>query len=129
LFSDITTKTLGKGGEGTVFVAKHKDTSNEYAMKEIFVNNSKDADKVKNTVEKIRRLSSSPYVVKYYSPVESSQYIYILMEYCRGFILQEFIEKTPANKAHEEVVFFFFFFLIQNCSRIFFPCSTIFFSA
>jgi serine/threonine protein kinase len=111
LFSDITTRTLGKGGEGTVFVAKDKDTNNEYAMKEIFVKDSKDADKVKNTVEKIRKFSSSPYVVKYYSPLESTQYIYILMEYCRGCSLQEFIEKRPADMALEEAVFFFFYFI------------------
>jgi hypothetical protein len=43
------------------------------------------------------------------------------MEYCRGCSLQEFIEKTPANKALDEVVFFFFFFYPKTTPGYSFP--------
>jgi serine/threonine protein kinase len=102
LFSDVTVRILGKGGEGTVYLARHKDTNIEYAMKEIFVKDAEDADKVKKIIETIRKLSST-YIVKYYNPIETSQNVYILMEYCRGDSLQELIKKRSDSPVEEVV--------------------------
>jgi serine/threonine protein kinase len=117
---DSSFKILGKGGEGIVYAVKHANTRNEYAMKEIFVRKPENAVKVKNEIETIRKLPPSPYIVKYYNPMESTQNVYILMEYCRGGSLQEFIEKRASdNLPLKERVFFFFFF----CKNILGYCS------
>jgi serine/threonine protein kinase len=84
-------------------------------MKEFFVKKPEDALKVKNEVEIIRKLSSNLYVVKYYRPVESAQSIFILMEYCKGGSLQEFIQNTLVNQPLEEAVLSIFnFHLLFN---------------
>jgi serine/threonine protein kinase len=129
LFSDITIKTLGKGREGTMYVAKHKETNNEYAMKEIFVKDAKDTNNVKHIIEIIRQLPSSPYIVKYFNSFKSTQNVYILIEYCRGYSLQEFIQKRPSDKPLVESVcfFFFFFILCKKSYRMFFAFSITFF--
>jgi serine/threonine protein kinase len=98
-----------------VYLGKHGDTGFEYAMKEFFVKNPEDAVKVKNEVETIRKLPSSPYVLKYYRPVESAQSVFILMEYCKGGSLQEFIQKLPSDQPlEEEVLSIFNFQLLFN---------------
>jgi serine/threonine protein kinase len=82
---DTTQKILGKGGEGFVYLGKHEDTGFEYAMKEFFVKKPEDAVKVKNEVEIIRKLPSSPYVEE-------------------GGSLQEFILKMLVDQPLEEGV-------------------------
>jgi serine/threonine protein kinase len=111
-FSVLTSKTLGKGGEGTVYLTKHVDNNIEYALKEIFIKNAEESYKVKQTLEVIRKLPSSPYIIKYYSALESANYVYIPMEYCRGGSLQDLIQKRPADRQFEEEVLFTFFFFI-----------------
>jgi serine/threonine protein kinase len=87
-----------------VYLAKHVDTNIEYAIKEIFFKDDKESGKVKQTLEIIRKLLSSPYIIKYYSTLESANYIYVPMEYCRGGGLQDLIQKRPADMQFEEKV-------------------------
>jgi serine/threonine protein kinase len=86
-----------------VYVAKHKDSNNEYAIKEIYVKDVKDSNFVKKSIELVQNFPPNPYVVKYFSPLESTRYVYILMEYCRGGSLEEFIQKRHGHPLQEPV--------------------------
>jgi hypothetical protein len=128
-FTDESKKPVGKGGEGVVYLVKHKQTNHEYAIKEIFIKDPKDADKVKNPIEFIRKIPPSPHIVKYYEPLESAQNIYILMEFCKGGNLQEFIQsRIPDNELLENVSFFFFLFIqLYKYVRMSYASFTLFF--
>jgi serine/threonine protein kinase len=72
-------------------------------VKDIFVKDCKDRSEINNTIKLIQKLSST-YIVKFYDPEDSAQNIYIVMEYCRGGSLQEFIDNRPSNRPLDEVV-------------------------
>jgi serine/threonine protein kinase len=69
--------------EGTVYMAKHVDTNIEYAIKEIFIKDAEESGKIKQTIEVIKKLPSSPYIIKYYSPLETGK----LCIYSHGILL------------------------------------------
>jgi serine/threonine protein kinase len=110
-FTVLISKTLGRGGEGTVYLAKHVDTNVEFAIKEIFINNEEESYKVKETLQIILKLPCSPYILKYYRPFESANYVYIPMEYCGGGSLKDLIYRRAAEMQFKEEVLFIFIFL------------------
>jgi serine/threonine protein kinase len=122
-FLDEFIKTLKNVGESVVYLVKHKKTNCEYAAKKVFVKTPKDSDYIKKSIESIRKLHPNPHIVKYYHPVEVLENVYILMEFCKGGNLQEFIEKRLPDKHIDEKVLFFLFFALKGktplCLHIF----------
>ena len=97
-------KELGKGGSGKVFQVQ-KDNK-YYALKEIKVT-SKLKDKIEEIQKEAKILSqfNSKYIVKYYNSYLYKNKFYILMEYCSGLNLKEYINKNK-NKLIEENILY-----------------------
>jgi serine/threonine protein kinase len=85
-----------------VYLVKDENTNDEYVVKDVFV--KFDSNRIYSSIDSIQKLTSNPYVVKIYYLEKSAQNIHIIMEYCRGGSLQEFIEKRPINRPLDEVV-------------------------
>ena len=97
-------KELGKGGSGKVFQVQ-KDNK-YYALKEIQVT-SELKDKIEEIQKEAKILSkfNSKYIVKYYDSYLYKDKFYILMEYCSGLNLKEYINKNK-NKLIEENILY-----------------------
>ena len=97
-------KELGKGGSGKVFQVQ-KDNK-YYALKEIQVT-SELKDKIEEIQKEAKILSkfNSKYIFKYYDSYLYKDKFYILMEYCSGLNLKEYINKNK-NKLIEENILY-----------------------
>ena len=86
-------KELGKGGSGRVFQVQKGDKY--YALKEIQIN-SELKDKIEEFQKEAKILSNfnCKNIVKYYDSYLDKDKFYILMEYCSGLTLKEFINKN-----------------------------------
>ena len=91
-------KELGKGACGIVFQVKSKSDNNFYAIKEITIK-----DEMKDGLENIKKEAdilskfNSNNIVKYYDSWENKDKFYILMEYCAGQNLRDFININIKN--------------------------------
>ena len=91
-------KILGQGGFGRVIQVKNKSDNKYYAIKEIIIK-----DEMKNKIEDIQKeadiLSKFDHenIVKYYDSDLYEGKFYILMEYCEGQNLKDFINKSIKN--------------------------------
>ena len=91
-------KILGEGGYGSVFQVKSKLDNKFYAIKEIIIKNEM-KDKIENIKKEADILSkfNSKNIVKYYDSDLDKDKFYILMEYCDGQNLRDFINKHIKN--------------------------------
>ena len=91
-------KKLGEGGFGKVIQVKNKSDNNFYAIKEIIINNEM-KDKIKDIKKEADILSkfNCKNIVKYYDSYLYKDKFYILMEYCEGQNLKDFINKSIKN--------------------------------
>ena len=91
-------KILGQGGFGRVIQVKNKKDNKLYAIKEIII---KDVmkDKLQDIKKEADILSkfNCNNIVKYYDSFEDKDKFYILMEYCKGQNLRDFIDKRFKN--------------------------------
>ena len=89
----IITK-LGKGGFGTVYLVLNKKDNKSYAMKEFSIENET-KEKIDFIEKEAIFLSKfeSKYIVKYYDCEKVNNKFYILMEYCDGTNLENFINE------------------------------------
>ena len=94
----IKIKELGKGGSGRVHQVLSKLDNKFYAIKEIPIK--------EETEENIKSFQNEAYIlskfncrniVKYYDSFIDSDNIYILMEFCEGENLRNFIDKNIDN--------------------------------
>ena len=100
----IIKETLGKGSYGVVYKVQRKNTNNIYVIKQISLNglSTKEINEV-NQEGKILSLINSDFVVKYYDCFKEKDNINILMEYCDGGDLNDFLnEKRKIGKLLEE---------------------------
>ena len=97
-------KELGKGGSGKVFQVQ-KDNK-YYALKEIQVTTGL-KDKIEEIQKEAKILSqfNNKNIVKYYDSYLYKDKFYILMEYCSGLNLKEYINKNK-NKLIEENILY-----------------------
>ena len=88
-------KNLGEGGFGRVILVKDKSDNKPYAIKEIIINNEMKG-KIKDIQKEAEILSkfNCENIVKYYDSYLDKDKFYILMEYCSGLTLKEFINKN-----------------------------------
>ena len=91
-------KELGKGGFGRVIKVLNKLDNKYYALKEILIREETEND-IKNYQKEADILSkfNCENIVKYYDSFNENEKFYILMEYCDGQNLKEFINKNKNN--------------------------------
>ena len=91
-------KKLGEGGYGRVIQVKSKSNNKYYAIKEIIIKD-KMKDKIKDIQKEADILSkfNCNNIVKYYDSVKINDKFYIVMEYCDGQNLKDFINKKIKN--------------------------------
>ena len=100
----IIKQTLGKGTYGIVYKVQKLNTNSIYVIKQIPLSGL--SEKERNEVEqeaKILHLINSNYVVKYYDSFKENDNLNIVMEYCDGGDLNDFlIEKKKFGQPLEE---------------------------
>ena len=91
-------KELGKGGFGRVILVKSKSDNKYYAIKEIIIKPEMQ-DKIENIKKEADILSkfNCNNIVKYYDSYLDKDKFYILMEYCAGQNLRDFININIKN--------------------------------
>ena len=91
-------KELGKGGFGRVIHVKSKSDNKSYAIKEIIIKPEMQ-DKLENVKKEADILSKfdCDNIVKYYDSYLDKDKFYILMEYCAGKNLKNFIKEHNEN--------------------------------
>ena len=100
----IIKEIIGKGTYGTVYKVQEKNSKNIYALKQISLEGltPKEISEVNQEV-KILSSINSDFVVKYYNSFEEKHKINIVMEYCDGGDLNDFLkEKMNEGKSLEE---------------------------
>ena len=91
-------KKLGKGGFGRVLQVKNKSDNKYYALKEIIIKDEM-KDKIKDIKKEADILSkfNSKNIFKYYDSYLDKNKFYILMEYCDGRNLRDFMNEHINN--------------------------------
>ena len=87
-------KELGKGGFGKVYQVLNKSDNKNYAIKEISIKDETE-DKIKAFQNEAIILSkfNCDNIIKYYDSSKDENNIYILMEFCKGENLRNFIDR------------------------------------
>ena len=110
LVGDYTlVKSLGKGAFGEVFLTSKQGTQEKFATKKIdkkFARNPKAKKYIDNEIKILKEIEHEN-IVKLYDELETSQYYFLVTEYCNGGGLSECLE-YHINQYHkafsEEVV-------------------------
>ena len=99
----LITKELGKGSYATVKLAVNKNNKNKYAIKIYSRESLIDPQKrstVKNEINILKQLDNIN-IMKLYEVIDTSKYLYLIMEYINGISLLETI-KHDKNHYFEE---------------------------
>lgn len=101
-------KVLGKGSFGKVFLVAHKQTKLFYAMKQISKSsvNKGDFSRIRREIEILAK-TSHPNVVKLIEAFETPTNFLLIMEYCSGGELFDYIVKRKRLSEEEASVFFY----------------------
>ena len=96
LVDDLTlVKNLGKGAFGEVYLTSKQGTKERYATKKIdkkFASNPRAKKYIDNEIAILKDIDH-PNIVKLYDVKETSQYFYLVTEYCNGGDLSTCLEK------------------------------------
>ena len=117
----IIKEILGRGAFGTVYKVLKKSDNKLYVLKKISL-----MELSKNQLEKAKLesqiLSSvkSPYIVRYYESFEENNFLNIIMEYCDGGDLKEFIVKNKETKIllKENIIWTIFLKILIGLSEL-----------
>ena len=104
-------KEIGKGGFGRVIHVRSKSDNKYYAIKEIIIKDEM-KDKIENIQNEANILSkfNCNNIVKYYDSYLDKDKFYIVMEYCDGQNLENFIDKN--NKYEENNIYIILLFYL-----------------
>ena len=104
----IIKKTLGKGTFSKVKLGIHKATNEKVAIKILEKSKIKEKDDLQRIIREMQILNelNHPNIVKVYEICESEEYFFIIMEYCSGGELFNYIVKNH-RLTEEESSFFF----------------------
>ena len=106
----LITKELGKGSYAVVKLAKHKITNEKYAIKIYTKESLLDPQKrntVKNEINILKQLNHIN-IMKLYEVIDSSKYLYLVLEYINGMSLLDLIkiEKYHYIEEHRAIKLF-----------------------
>ena len=106
----LITKELGKGSYAVVKLAKHRKTKEKYAIKIYTKQSLLDPQKrntVKNEINILKQLNHIN-IMKLYEVIDSSKYLYLVLEYIKGISLLEVIkmEKYHYIEQHRAIKLF-----------------------
>ena len=90
----LITKELGKGSYATVKLAVHKKTKQKYAIKiysKALLLDPQKRSTVRNEINILRQLEHKN-IMKLYEVIDTSNYLYLVLEYIKGISLLELIE-------------------------------------
>ena len=115
------TKKIGRGSFSNVYKAYHKDTKEVYALKIIDISNlsEKILESLNNEI-KILIDIDHPHIVKLHESVRSSNYIYLVLDYCEQGDLYKHIKtngklgENEAKKFYIQVAKGLYFLWIKN---------------
>ncbi len=97
-------KKLGEGAFGAVYLGKHEDTGQMFAMKELPVNADKAAlEDIRKEIDILRKVRC-PFIVSYFGTMVRGDNLYILMDFCDLGSLREVIEMTNQELTEAETV-------------------------
>jgi serine/threonine protein kinase len=89
-------RVLGKGGMGTVYLAKHKELGHKVAIKELKPQFARDP-LIRSRFQKEASLMSNlshPGIVALYDYIETNESVYIILEYIEGITLDYYIHSV-----------------------------------
>ena len=117
----IIQQRLGVGSYGTVYKAKKKNTDEIYVIKQISLLGlvSQQINEYKLEASILSSIQSN-YVVKYYDSFEEQNNLNIVMEYCDGGDLYQFLEEKKKKKIilKEDLIWELFIKMILGLSSI-----------
>ena len=102
-------KLLGRGGIGSVFLVRLKDTDKLYAMKVLTKEEMIAKNKIKRvmTEREILATANHPFIVTMYASFQSSNRLCFVMEYCAGGEFFRVLQRQPKKRLAEEAVKFY----------------------
>ena len=115
ILSEYETKeTIGKGTFSKVKLGIHKATNEKVAIKILEKSKIKEKDDLQRIIREMQILNelNHPNIVKVYEICESDEYFFIIMEYCSGGELFNYIVRNHRLIEEESS---YFFYQIINC--------------
>lgn len=80
---DMDGQMLGEGGFGTVSLGTHRLTQAKRAIKKVPKRNIQSAEQLKKEIA-VMKVMDHPNIIKLYETFEDHQYVYLVMEMCKG---------------------------------------------
>lgn len=84
---------IGEGGAGSVFLCKHKQTGESYAIKRVSPKNERHRDMIINEII-LTKLSSSQYIVNYYESYDYDGYLWLVVELMKGSLTDLILQRA-----------------------------------
>lgn len=99
-----TIKLLGKGDVGRVYLVRHRQTDTPYALKVLSKAEMKKRNKVKRVLSEqaILIASNHPFIVPLYHTFQTTDYLYLCMEYCCGGEFFRALQSRPGRCLSED---------------------------
>ena len=101
-------KELGHGAFGKVYQVLNEEEDKYYALKKIELREfiEEEIDLYENEAKLLSSIDNA-HIVKYYDSSKDNEFFYILMEYCEGLDLKQFIKeyKSKNEKIEEKTIY------------------------
>jgi serine/threonine protein kinase len=101
---EVGYKFIGKGGQGYVLLVEDPTTKLKYAIK-IFENSGNKSDDLESELNILmnKELKKNINIVKYYSLTIKTDFSFIMMEFCEGGNLEDYLRSFGENSIPENV--------------------------
>ena len=114
----LITKELGKGSYAVVKLAKHKVTQEKFAIKIYTKESLLDPQKrntVKNEINILKQLNHIN-IMKLYEVIDSSKYLYLVLEYIKGISMLDVIKNEKFHYIEEQRAIKLFVQIVKGIS-------------
>ena len=114
----LITKELGKGSYAVVKLAKHRVTKEKFAIKIYTKESLLDPQKrntVKNEINILKQLNHIN-IMKLYEVIDSSKYLYLVLEYIKGISLLEVIKEEKLHYIEQKRAIKLFLQIVKGIS-------------
>lgn len=91
-FYDLLTK-IGEGGAGSVFLCRHKENGESYAIKRISPKNDRHREMIMNEIV-LTKLSANQSIVTYYESYEYDGFLWLVVELMKGSLTDLILQRT-----------------------------------